>query len=84
MSKSPTKKDKGWRKINSSNLKAAKYLQQTNTMVIEFHSGGTYKYQPVPEEVFLEIVDKATESPGQIFAEKIRKNPKITAIKISE
>lgn len=42
--------------VNSSNLSRVGYDEQTNTLYIEFHSGGTYCYFNVPSSVFNDLM----------------------------
>ena len=39
--------------VQSNNLRSIGYDQNTNTLEIEFHSGGIYQYFNVPESIYL-------------------------------
>lgn len=54
--------------VESSNIRAIGWEDQT--LVIEFTSGGTYAYRPVPEGVFSDFI--SSESKGKFFHAKIK------------
>ena len=59
-------------KVESSNLEAVGYDQDTQEMTVEFKGGGLYKYKDVPFEVYTELMD--ADSIGQLFHKLIRGN----------
>lgn len=56
--------------VNSSNIAAIGYDPETQTLAIEFRSGGTYEYYDVPEQVFQGL--RSAASHGQYFQNNIR------------
>ena len=56
--------------VSSSNLAAVGYDPETQTLAIEFQSGGTYEYYDVPQQVFDGLL--STGSLGQYFQSNIR------------
>jgi hypothetical protein len=54
----------------SSTVKALGYVETTETLIVEFHSGGTYVHDGVP----LDLSDKfaQAESYGKFYAAHIR------------
>jgi len=52
----------------SSNIRSIGF--EDGTLEIEFRSGAVYRYEGVPEQVYLDLV--ASESVGQFFAEFIK------------
>jgi hypothetical protein len=47
--------------VNSSNIAAIGYDPETQTLAIEFRSGGTYEYYDVPEQVFEGLMEGVRE-----------------------
>lgn len=60
----------GWRDLKSSNIKRARYIANDNALEVEFHNGGHYGFQEVPEEVFNELCE--ANFPGKFFHSEIR------------
>lgn len=58
-------------KLNSSQLAEAGW--ENETLEILFCSGGRYRYQHVPENLFTGLID--APSPGKFFAKEIKSNP---------
>ena len=56
--------------VSSSNIAAVGYDLGTQTLTIEFRSGGTYEFYDVPEEVFQGLM--AASSHGPYFQSEIR------------
>lgn len=56
--------------VSSSNLAAVGYDPETQTLAIEFKSGGTYEYYDVPQQVFDGLLSAG--SLGQYFQSNIR------------
>jgi hypothetical protein len=56
--------------VSSSNLAAVGYDPETQTLAIEFKSGGTYEYYDVPQQVFDGLLSAASH--GQYFQSNIR------------
>jgi hypothetical protein len=67
--------------LKSTNIKAVGYDKKEKTMEVEFHSGGTYKYNNVPKNLFDRI--KRVKSPGKFFHKHIRKDSKFEYNKIN-
>lgn len=56
--------------LPSKNIARAGYDAGTQTLRIEFHSGGSYEYANVPSEAWDRLV--AADSPGSDFQKNIR------------
>jgi hypothetical protein len=56
--------------VNSSNINAIGYDSDTQTLTVEFKSGGTYEYYDVPESEFESL--RTASSVGQYFQNNIR------------
>ena len=56
--------------VSSSNLSSVGYDPETQTLAIEFKSGGTYEYYDVPQQVFDGLLSAASH--GQYFQSNIR------------
>ncbi len=56
--------------MQSSVLLSAGYTPSSQTLDIEFHSGEIYRYSPVPERVWHQLL--AAESKGTCFNTNIR------------
>jgi hypothetical protein len=59
--------------IKSSQIKGIGHDQETNTLAIQFNSGGIYHYEGVSEKQFDEF--KSSKSIGKHFGEHIKKLP---------
>ena len=51
--------------VDSSNIEAVGYDEDSSLLVIEFKSGAVYEYEAVPKEVYEELMD--AESVGKTF-----------------
>jgi hypothetical protein len=56
--------------MQSSVLLSAGYTASSETLVIEFHGGEIYRYSPVPEPIWHQLL--AAESKGTCFNASIR------------
>ncbi len=56
--------------VQSSNLRSVGYESDTNTLEIEFNSGGIYQYFGVPESVYSGLM--SASSKGSYFHENIK------------
>lgn len=56
--------------VDSSNIKAVGYDEDSSTLQVEFKNGGTYQYFDVPERVFEELRDAS--SVGGYLASNIK------------
>ena len=56
--------------VTSSDIASIGYDAATQTLEIEFHSTGVYRYFSVPAEIFETI--RATSSPGKFFLQNIK------------
>lgn len=56
--------------VESSSLRSIGYDSRTQTLEVEFHSGGVYRYSPVPEEVWTAF--RRAPSKGQYFQAFVR------------
>lgn len=61
--------------VESSNIKSFHYGSIRKILRIEFHSGKTYEYYPVPSELVNGFIN--AESKGKFFHENFRNNPSI-------
>ena len=68
--------------LKSTNIKAVGYDKKEKTMEVEFHSGGTYKYNDVPKSLFDRI--KRVKSPGKFFHKHIRRKDKFPFSKLEK
>jgi len=64
--------------VNSSNIKSIGYDSGSNTLEIEFHSGGVYQYFNVPELVYKELMQ--APSHGSYFHRHIRERFRWTKV----
>jgi hypothetical protein len=64
MSEIPTQK------VSSSDIAAVGYDEATQTLVIEFHATGVYRYFSVPKSVYEALL--TTSSPGKLFLQQIK------------
>ena len=58
------------REVASSNVRAVGYDEGTQTLEVEFHSGGVYQYYGVPVHVYREMMQ--APSKGQFVNREIR------------
>jgi hypothetical protein len=65
--------------IKSSNITAATYNTEAETLSITFNTGGIYVYNKVPWALFTKF--RMAESQGKFFNEKIAKNHEYTKVK---
>ena len=56
--------------VSSSNIAAVGYDKESQTLGIEFRSGGTYEYFDVPESVYESFIQSA--SLGKFFQTELR------------
>ena len=56
--------------VDSSNLRSVGYDSATQTLEIEFHSGDTYQYHGVPQQIHEQLM--AASSHGRYFAAHIK------------
>lgn len=56
--------------VSSSNISSIGYDENSQTLEIEFHSGGVYQYFDVPINVYQGLIQ--TGSTGQYFAQHIK------------
>jgi len=56
--------------VTSSNIEAAGYDDDTRTLRIWFHSGSTWDYAGVPEELYRQFMSSASK--GGFFARQIK------------
>lgn len=56
--------------VSSSNISSIGYDENSQTLEIEFHSGGVYQYFDVPVNVYQGLIQ--TGSTGQYFAQYIK------------
>lgn len=56
--------------VSSSNISSAGYDPVSQTLAIEFHSGATWHYSPVPQEDADAVI--GADSVGRAFNERIK------------
>lgn len=56
--------------VSSSNIAAVGYDADTQTLAVEFRSGGTYEFYDVPEAVYQGLL--SASSPGSYFQNEVR------------
>lgn len=56
--------------VDSSNVEAVGYDEDSSTLQVEFKNGGTYQYFDVPENVFIGLRD--AESVGRYLVSTIK------------
>lgn len=56
--------------VESSSLKSIGYDRNTRTLEVEFASGGVYRYDDVPTELWTEL--RQSTSKGKFFHDRIR------------
>jgi hypothetical protein len=54
----------------SSNIAGFDYDRESQTLIVEFNSGGRYNYYDVPESIFEGM--KAASSKGQFLAQNVK------------
>lgn len=65
--------------VSSSNLRSVGYNESTNTLEIEFNSGGVYQYYGVPLAVYHGLMNAG--SPGKYFHAHIKDVYRYTKIR---
>lgn len=66
--------------VESSLITAIGYDEATETLRIEFKSGGAYEYANVPKHVHEDML--ASESVGKFFLRRIKGNPEYLFTKV--
>lgn len=66
--------------VESTNIKSVGYSEEIKTMVIEFHNGTKYQYEPVTLEGYNNLIN--AESISSFFYKNIRNNTNITTTKL--
>ena len=56
--------------VESSSLRSVGYDRTTQTLEIEFRSGGVYRYNDVPDTVWSEL--RRSASKGKFFQDRVR------------
>lgn len=56
--------------VSSSNVASVGYDQYSNTLEIEFHSGGVYQYSGVPQNIYTNLVNAS--SVGSYLAHHVK------------
>ena len=56
--------------VNSSNLRSVGYDRSTQTLEVEFNSGGIYQYSQVPENIYNGLMDASSH--GRYFNHAIK------------
>ena len=56
--------------VSSSNIASIGYDSDSQTLEVEFHSGGVYQYFDVPQHVYDAFI--SADSPGSYFAAHIK------------
>jgi hypothetical protein len=56
--------------VDSSSLRSIGYDRETETLEVEFHSGGIYRYNGVPFDTWWAF--RQSESKGKFFQERVR------------
>ncbi len=59
-----------FRSLSSSNVSGIHYDKNTETLTVEFTSGGRYAYKGVPEDVYDDFL--SAPSPGSFFADNVK------------
>jgi hypothetical protein len=62
--------------VQSSNIEAIGFNDESGTLYVQFHGGSTYSYANVPAEVVQGLIGAASK--GSYFAQKI-KNKYVTS-----
>ena len=65
--------------VSSSNIRSVGYETESQTLEIEFHSGGIYQYAIVPETVYRGLM--LADSKGSYFHRYIRERYSTTPIR---
>ena len=58
-------------KVTSSNIRSIGYDTRSETLEVEFHSGGIYQYLDVPEPVFSQLMNASSK--GSYLNSQIKK-----------
>ncbi len=58
--------------VQSSNISAVGYDENSMTLVVQFSNGGIYSYDAVPQILYNELL--ASPSKGSFFANNIKKS----------
>lgn len=56
--------------VESTSLRSVGYEARTQTLEVEFNSGGIYRYLAVPPEMYRTL--RESDSLGRVFARQIR------------
>jgi hypothetical protein len=56
--------------VNSTNIAAVEFNDTTQTMTVDFLSGGRYEYYGVPREIYYEVIN--APSVGSAFYQLVR------------
>jgi hypothetical protein len=56
--------------VISSNIKSIGFDKETTTLEIEFKNGTVYRYEPISEDTYLELIQ--AESVGKYFNQHIK------------
>lgn len=64
------KKKLSWTEVDSSNVEAVAYDEQTHIMCVKFTNGSLYTYDYVPEEVYVDLVH--AESVGKYLNQAVK------------
>lgn len=75
------KKAEAAHELKSSNIKAVGYDKKEKELEVHFHSGGEYKYNDVPANVFHRLLK--VKSPGKFFHKHIKKDSPYSYEKIA-
>ena len=59
-----------WVTLKSSNVAAARYLEEEKILEVRFTNGAEYQYLDVPKELFESLQE--AESVGRFFGENLR------------
>jgi len=78
----PKEETPPWTDLKSSNLKRARYNPDDETIDIEFHKSGIYRYYKTNQRLFLALCGDG--SPGKFFAKHIRNEYKNKKINLKE
>ena len=65
--------------VVSSNLSAVGYKRETQTLYVEFNGGGLYRYDDVPEQVYIQLMSAGSH--GSFFARNIKNRYSTTKLR---
>ena len=65
--------------VSSSNIHSVGYEAESQTLEIEFHSGGIYRYANVPEKLYRGLMQASSK--GSYFHRNIRERYPTTRIR---